>query len=291
MKSLITLLALVACTGPSLASCDLPKDDAEKARCIGEELRRSDAEINRIYAELRGKLAEPERLALRDAQRRWLKERDQTCTLNSKESDRQKWYAALLADYGKTVCVVRYTDRRAAELRSQLASLDKPASQAPSPTMADAADIYDMTGHATLNGGRWYFEVKLAPGEIAKQTETALFIGIATAQSGSTGVLETIRKRDIGRQPVNIGIAVDLVEGKLYQRRNGVWLTEPGSSKGLDVKLGRLSAVRISSSTALDQVLKDHLIEINLGQQPFVYSVPDGYVAVDPSGPVPLPQH
>lgn len=189
---------------------------------------------------------------------------------------------------------------RVAELRTQAAQASVPPqppaggqplpstptpAQSPSAVSAPASSIYEMTGHAMPKTGRWYFEVKLDVGEMARRAETAIFMGVRVAGGGSTGGLETIRKRDVGRPPINIGIAVDLIEGKVYQRANGAWLSQPGSAGGLDVKLGRPTAIWISSSTALDDALQDHLVEINLGQKPFVYAMPDGYMAADPQGP------
>jgi hypothetical protein len=67
-----------------------------------------------VYAELAKSLPPADRLALRNDERSWLRTRDSTCGVASSQGNRTAWFADLLRDYQKTVCVVRLTNERVA---------------------------------------------------------------------------------------------------------------------------------------------------------------------------------
>jgi len=206
-----------------------------------------------------------------------LKKRDAACGLDSKESNRDRWMQDILKDDKKTVCVVRFTRARVGQLEQTLADAGNPsARQAPAEVLEDN-DRYEIYSSNHHNKGKWYFEVLLDVGEIAKNAETALSIGFENPES-HTGNLINIRRRDTNRPIERLGFAIDLDSGKYYSSYNGGWQSgSPGSAQGLDIKLGRDYRARVVSSVAMGTLLDKKLIQINFGGKPFAYPMPPGY--------------
>ncbi len=293
-------LLMAALAGAPAIDCGTASD-VQRAACLLDELELADKRINTSYAALRSTLGETGRVELRDSQRGWIKHRDLVCRLQAAPASRAVWLAELAQDYAKTVCVVRFTDERASELEGRLAApaVARPAIAAPRrvapeiapPEIADgSANVYELATRTPHSAGKWYFEFAVKVGDLAQENERTLFIGVRTS-SLSTGTLVTIHRQDAAREPVNIGVAVDLDAGKLYIRRNGAWHEgAPGESGGQDLKLGRPYNGWVSSSVALGPALKEHSIEPNFGQQPFVYALPDGYRPIDLEPPMAIPE-
>ncbi|HLZ66883.1 MAG TPA: lysozyme inhibitor LprI family protein [Aliidongia sp.] len=268
------------------ADCDGAATDAERAECIGQELRTADKTINEIYQALRASRDDTGKAALRSQQIQWLKQRDQTCQSASKETDREKWFANLLTDFGKTVCVVRFTDQRVAELKAEQSAAATPTAAAPPPPpVSSEADVYDLVASRRPTTGKWYFEATIDVGALAKLSESTIFVGVYGNGFGNFGTLQTIRKRNADAGSKNLGIAIDLDVGKLYIRKNGAWESMPGSAMGLDLKLGRTYVAKLSSSVSLTG-LPPELIDLNFGAKPFAYALPDGYVPLDKAAPI-----
>ncbi len=313
-RTLAMLAVLGAIPAVAWADCNSPATDSERAQCIGHDLRESDSVINDTYAQLRARLSPEGQSDLRHQEIAWIKARAQTCHVDTKEPDRDKWIANLLKDYSKTVCVVRFTERRIAELREQQAALAGPTHAAPAPlpplepphevgsgapaapgaeptaptqpgVAALAGDIYELDARRDVSVGKWYFEAALDRGEIAKTASASIFVGVKGIGSSAVGTLQTIHTHHVGQPKVNVGIAVDLDDGKLYIRINGAWQAEPGSAGGIDLKLGRPYVSALSSSVPLDAYLTDGLVDMNFGQRWFVYALPDGYQPLDTSPP------
>jgi uncharacterized protein YecT (DUF1311 family) len=60
-------------------NCEQPASDAERAACLGAQLRASDQTINRVYKELMGSLSDAGKAQLRGEQRVWIAARTKTC--------------------------------------------------------------------------------------------------------------------------------------------------------------------------------------------------------------------
>jgi len=286
MKSIMLLTTALIILPPSAraANCDSPRDDTDVSACIEAELRQSDIKINQRYQQLMGKLSEPDKRELRADQRTWIKQRDSSCGSSSKESSRESWFQSLLKDYRKTVCIVRFTRTRVTYLENRLTAQSSPVltpSLETKSTLPYAAaeneDQYELRAKHGHSRGKWYFEVKLAGGEIAKKAETALQMGFST-QGLTVGRILNLRKRDSGVPTVRLGFALDLDNGKYYAHTNGIWRNgSPGSAEGIDIKLGREYRAVISSSTSLSEIVKEGLLNANFGQSPFDYAMPAGY--------------
>lgn len=275
---------------PALADC---ASGGDTNACLAQDLRDSDKRINAVYKALMDQLDEAGKKGLRDEQRSWLKARDKECALDAKESDREKWLQAILADQGKTVCVVRYTFQRVGQLDEQLKSQGKtPAADLPQapkpPVLAPTAaapiepylsyldDGYAIRSLAAYTKGKWYFEVTVDRGGIASLGDVLLSIGLRSPEL-SIGRMEGIRRTAVGAGATNVGVAADLDEGYLYLRIDGAWQQQPGRVSPLQVKLGRPYWFSITGSSEVRALLNRGLIKIDLGYEPFRYAVPDGY--------------
>lgn len=277
---LAVFMAAGLAAAPSSTDCEAANSDALRSSCLLREAETSDKQINITYAALRSKLDDAGRLDLRDAQRAWIKRRDQVCRLDNSQGGRAVWLASLSQDYAKTVCVVRFTTERAKELDARLAQPNVASAAIPS------AEVYDLAERTPRATGKWYFEAAVNVSDLARASEQALFVGVKT-ETQSTGTLLAIHKRAVARGPLNIGVAVDLDAGKLYIRENGVWRGGgPESSGGQDLKLGRPYRGWVSSSAALGGALEAGALAPNFGQHPFTYSLPDGYQPMDAQPPM-----
>ena len=276
----------------AFADCNAPASDAERAQCVGHDLRATDTAINETYGELRAKLPPDGQDTLRHQEIAWIKLRAQTCKVDTKEPDRDKWIANLLHDFNKTVCVVRFTEQRNSELRAQLAALTPPAAAAPVPAPAappppvyPQGDIYEVDAARTVSEGKYYFEVALNRAAIAQDASADVFIGVKGPGSNATGTLQTIHPHNVIQPQINVGIAIDLDAGKLYIRVDGAWRAEPGSAGGADLKLGRPYEGTLTSSVPIGAYLDRAVVDVNFGQHGFIYALPDGYVPLDTSPP------
>jgi uncharacterized protein YecT (DUF1311 family) len=296
MKHVFRIALIVAClsvvAAQARADCNNPATDSERALCMAADLRQADDTINTVYQQLMRSISGTDRIALRDAQRAWIKFRDAQCGLNAGTGQRDAWLNQLLKDYQKAVCVTRVTNDRVAELQS----MRQPAPQAgakPTPSPAPRAlpspddDSYGVVSLNPRTSGKWYFEARVDFGQIAQQAEAALFIGVlprvSAAQTGysSIGTLVQVRRKDRGEPEQIVGVAVDLDRGVLYLSQDGQWSARPGSADGLQVKLGTRYVGMLESSVALQQLLAAGAIKVNFGAEPFAYNIPDGYRALD----------
>lgn len=267
------------------ATCDDPRSNDEIAQCVGQDLREADAQINRSYKELISKLDDGGKESLRTAQRAWLKERDAICRLDNKESNREKWFQALLRDYSKTVCVTRYSNRRTQELQAMLATVAAPGGNAPKPAVpaqpapAPESDIaWDKQPATRHSNGKWYFEQTLNYAQIVGIEPTVITLGV-WSKTIQSGVLINVRKRDADKGSVRYGFAIDLDNGKFYQSKNGEWIDgRPGSNQGMNIKPGDAHAAAVQTSAEwVAPYLKARAIVPNYGGSPMTYAMPEGY--------------
>lgn len=296
IRYLCVLSFVILAANSARAQCSNPKTDAVRAECIKTELKGSDSTINRTYGELMKSLAPEDRITLRTSQREWLKIRDQECRITWSKGDREAWFADLLKDYQKTVCVVRLTNERVAALASyQQANRVAPRAE-PAPASGALELVYDLHSNQPKASGKWYFEVKVDGPAIQKMTEVTLFIGVAQASPASgaanedgqaSGSFVMIRRNNKEPDSGTLGFALDLDNGKLYTSQDGAWEGgAPGTAGGIDILKGRSYTAYLTSSTAVNAFLKAHALELNYGDRGFVYHVPDGYKPLEASATV-----
>jgi uncharacterized protein YecT (DUF1311 family) len=274
------------------AQCDNPKTDAARGECIKTELKGSDSTINRTYVELMKSLSPEDRIALRNEQRAWLKMRDQTCGITWSKGDREAWFADLLKDYQKTVCVVRLTNARVQALENyQKANSVAPAADPAPAAGSDGELVYDLQSNEPKLKGKYYFEVKVDGAAIQKVAEVTFFVGVeqsspeqgaANENGQASGSFVMIRRHNRNPDCATLGFAVDLDNGKLYTSQDGAWEGGgPGSAGGLDLLKGRVYKAYLSSSSAVNPFLKAHTLDLNYGDRAFLYHMPDGYRALE----------
>jgi uncharacterized protein YecT (DUF1311 family) len=276
---------------PALADCAPGGEDT--TACLAQDLRDSDKRINAVYKALMDQLDEAGKKSLRDEQRAWLKTRDKECSLDSKESDREKWLQGILADQGKTVCVVRYTFQRVGQLDDQLQSQSKtpvpdlPAAPKPPPPAAGSAqaapaglayvdDGYALRATTMRTSGKWYVEVLIDEAGIAALGDVLLSPGFRSSELTVSQMIG-IRRKQSGGEPIMLGMALDLDDGYVYMRVNGAWKQQPGQVSPFQIKLGRPYDFLVSGSSEVRGLVDRGLIKVNIGGGSFRYAVPDGY--------------
>jgi uncharacterized protein YecT (DUF1311 family) len=264
-------------------SCDNAVRSEDIARCLAAQVRAADERINSAYRQLLSKESPDERLKLRDEERAWITERDAACAISERSSDREQWYAELLVDYRTAVCATHYALDRAAELERRLSGSAAPAAPAAGVRVAALpaaaqASLYNIMSRAALRSGKWYFEVTIDPARISATAATALWWGCRWERD-STGSITRVHAADTAAPTVRGSIALDLDAGKLYVRRNGVWLegAAPGSSGGNDVTPGRPYRCGVETTLPVGPLLDSHQLRVNFGDAPFDYALPEGY--------------
>jgi hypothetical protein len=128
--------------------------------------------------------------------------------------------------------------------------------------------------------GRWYAELtlRLAPG--AKEPGAWTDAGIVA--QGPQRLFGYGARRTLGEQMADgdvIGLAIDLYAGRLYVRRNGIWVDgEPGDADG-GIRFRRLLeyAVAVSITRPLSQDGDSDAWTANFGAREFAATIPDGY--------------
>lgn len=286
---------LLVMSGAHAARCKARSSSSEDiAECLGYELRDADVGINDSYQALMGKLGDADKVKLRQEQRAWIKERDAVCRLDGKQTDREKWYESILTNYSKTVCVTRYTWQRTAALNYMLRTRGLPVpgepqavTVAPPPPVSHSLQDYQVVFPETKTTGLWYFEVTINVGEIARFSPTAMDIQCQDRAAAPTGASALVQARgsDTSLPILRKGFALDLESGKFYVRTDGAWLKgSPGSTNGLDLKLGRVYVCGIDSTALVAPLLKQGFLDVNLGERPFAYAMPDGYRPFSESG-------
>jgi uncharacterized protein YecT (DUF1311 family) len=93
----------------AIERCDrVSHGNMDAAACVAEILDREDARLNRAYQASMARLPPPQRASLRNAQRRWIRDRDAECA----KEDGDFAQAGIFV----TICNVRLTEARADEL-------------------------------------------------------------------------------------------------------------------------------------------------------------------------------
>ncbi|MBB6099638.1 uncharacterized protein YecT (DUF1311 family) [Deinobacterium chartae] len=273
MRPFLTWTGLLALTlsgfsaRASLSDCK-GGDQAAWTRCMERELRDSDRTINAVYSAQMAPLGAEQRTALRDAQRLWLRTRDRACGLDPRESNRERWFRSILRDGARTVCVVRFTHARIAELKRYVPT-------APSFAETYDGDEYEYRGRREVVRGKYYLEVTVDSGKVARRAETELFVSVCSDRECS-GRSVRARKDTASQARETVGVAFDLDNGRIYTHSNGQWDARPGSAEGRDLSLTGAFYAYVTSSTSLRDLVRSGLVSVHL-EGPFRHPVPKGY--------------
>lgn len=84
MKKLLLGLGLAAvCLTAHADNCDHTRNSLDAIHCSNIIYQKADKELNTVYKQLTKKLSVANKKTLRSGQLRWIKQRDQACTMNS----------------------------------------------------------------------------------------------------------------------------------------------------------------------------------------------------------------
>jgi uncharacterized protein YecT (DUF1311 family) len=85
--------------------------------CLERAFREADRQNGELYRSLQASADDAGRIALRDAQRAWLRRRDDMCGFHSRESNYDAWIRELVQDRGRARCMIGVVEARVRELR------------------------------------------------------------------------------------------------------------------------------------------------------------------------------
>jgi uncharacterized protein YecT (DUF1311 family) len=269
---------------PAAPECVSPKSQDVLARCLARELRESDARINDLYKRVMARADAPSRAALRDQQRDWIRDRDNSCHVTTTDADRERWYAAVAGNTRSAACVTEETRYRIAVLEALNEGKPEPSRQAVRETASAATQMASTTPDAAgkprlptfHSEGKWYFEVTIDREAVAKHGGTQVMAGFMSPGNEFTGVAHEMLLSNRG--PFTIGCAIDLDEGMVYFHVNGNWSDKaPGSNRGMTAKLGREYGAQVRGAERIDAAISNGWIKPNFGDTPFAYPLPAGY--------------
>lgn len=115
--SIILLLMPTATLAAVPALCPDAPNQAEGTACAGRKLVEADAEMNRVYAELKAKLDDLGRRHLEKAEAAWIRFRDAECDL---ETGHDPPHDGTIMPMLLDECAVDWTERRTRDLKEQL---------------------------------------------------------------------------------------------------------------------------------------------------------------------------
>ena len=272
--SLVTLVLAFATAGARAENCNPSSSQTDIAKCVGNDLYDADVKLNLSYQSLMNGLDTAGQVRLKKEQLDWIKERNQVCNLTADDTRSDNWHQELIKNYKKTLCVTRYSKVRTTELEN-FAQNQRTKSVA----LAHSQQEYQITSKELRESGLYYFEVKVAQREIARLGSVVIWVGCGESKS-NTSAGATLRIRPGANSGDKlIGVALDLDQGKFYHSEDGVWDgSEPGSSKGIDVKLGRPYTCGIDSSELVKPLVEKRMLDVNFGERPFIFHPPETYI-------------
>lgn len=295
---ILAALAVACATQAAWAQCASTDTDEAVKNCLAQDLRDSDKRINAVYKLLMGSLDDAGKANLREQQRAWLKTRDKACDLDNKETNREKWLQAILADQKKTICVVRHTFTRVGEL-DQMAKQSAPgaapdAPAAPSalnwngnrtakPGALPASLVFQEDGYKAVTAnsherGKWYMEVWIDRPHIAGMGDLLITPGYFSRKAGAVRMIN-VRHTQSGMEPIVLGLALDLDGGFFYVHQDGFWKVLPGLSGGVVMPMNTSYVGGIDASSEVRALVQRGLVKVNVGERPFEYAPPQGYRA------------
>jgi hypothetical protein len=155
------------------------------------------------------------------------------------------------------------------------------ASQRPASDADPYVTAFDNRVATVHSTGRWYFELAIDREKVVDIYPTEVLFGVSDKER-FTGTSEKVTAERNNLRTVEIGIAVDLDNSKLYVRRDGIWMTGmPGSNRGSDLKSGRnyYAALMVASKPHYQEYLDRGAIIPNYGGiQPTAFLAPPGYL-------------
>lgn len=80
MRKIIVLLMILFAQVALADNCDKPRDDFDGLYCLNKVYIEADAELNKAYKDLSGRLSEADRKRLKVGQLEWINQRNANCS-------------------------------------------------------------------------------------------------------------------------------------------------------------------------------------------------------------------
>jgi hypothetical protein len=149
-----------------------------------------------------------------------------------------------------------------------------------------------IRGSIGVSSGKFYWEVTATTvsgnspsvGIATAQADLTQFVGYdayswayifstgnKTTNNSTTAYGNTITSGDI------VGIALDMDNGKVWFAKNGTWQASGDPAAGTNYAYNGLTGTMFADAFAYNQ----SVLDVNFGQQPFVYTPPSGFVALN----------
>jgi uncharacterized protein YecT (DUF1311 family) len=95
--------------------CEDAQTQADMNICFGNEYKKADAALNKVYQQLAAMLDEDDKAQLKNAENAWLKYRDTNC-----EFVADQYKGGSMRPMIAAICLADVTDNRTKELKSQI---------------------------------------------------------------------------------------------------------------------------------------------------------------------------
>ena len=264
-----------------------------------ESLREQDDLFNRYYQAISEGVSKRDKGPWRQAQRGWLKTRNEKCKLDVNARTREDWFKGIEGDPEKLTCVMRLTQERIAELESRYGNRGvlnaRKFEPTPAPDWEKEGDGESVQKYSSpsVSKGKYYFEVSLNEAAVVPGRELSVLIGIlglppvqqsdpaVAAQGGHNYFTFLTSNAPLSVDATGyevIGVAADLDTARMFMHDNGKWLNgEPGTAGGGELERDLLYRAQVSSNIMLAPMIERGLLKINFGSEPFRYPLPTGY--------------
>jgi hypothetical protein len=287
--TVVSAISLLSASVWSAGPCDQPQTDAEVSQCLAIELQKVYAKHSLAHQNLTVALPSTHEADFRNRENVWEKARNAKCKVDIQGPNFSAWLRAVAESPRKITCVIRETREHLTQIeKSPVTQGEQHHDQAPVSKPVTKISDFIWVSSVTRSTGKWYFEVTLDQNGIARTQDgvrgdwpMAMWIGCAdTKRRYDIGTLVQIRP---GSSQVleTLGLALDLESGKLFISRNGLWQgSVPGSQGGKTIKQGLSYICELDSTVAIQSLLDKNVVNVNLGEAPFRFSLPQKYLPI-----------
>ena len=267
----------------SAGPCDQPQSEAAVSQCLAIELQNVYSKLSMAYRNQIAAASAIQEAEFRDSESSWEKRRNTKCEVDIQGPNISDLLHALAANPRKVTCVIRETREHLKQFeKSRILAAEPASAKIPVSKPVTAMADFHWISPVTRSSGKWYFEVTLDKRSIARTQEVlgvswpmAIWIGCSdTKGTYDIGTLVEIRAGS-AQISETLGFALDLDRGKLFVSRNGSWQNgNPGSSGGKAIRQGLAYICALDSTVAIWPLLNKKIVNVNLGDEPFRFSLP-----------------
>ena len=244
---------------------------------------------NKLYQTALKKIANNDRSKLEENELAWEMQRDKTCLLDSQGLNSAASLHQLENSDDLMVCELFHDRDRIFLLQSMLLA---GAPKVPSTFDVNSSE-HQFISKFVKNTGLLYFEVTVNGAGISHNESTALAVGCAEKSRSKGNVVLIYAKPNLHYESSIIGFAMDFYNDRFYYSQNGQWQNGyPSIAGGAKTNYGSRNKTEVvcavHSTTPINSLLDQGVLDVNFGEQPFVLPLPQGYQALS-SPPMWLP--